>query len=196
MTTRVSVVVPDLIGVGTWMLESHGFYAATELPGVAEMLAAYAERGVMVPAELRIEQRQRRIYRGEGAAPEQRSYPVPVLDVLATVREIQQAAVEGRKFAGALPAPLVPRKALAAGPAPRAIEDRVRADAESESAAQSLAGDALAARDVDALRGVWDMAVQAGVVDEFVTVPHYQELISLSDVIAEHKKAILAGAVA
>jgi hypothetical protein len=41
-TTRLNVVLRDVEGVGVWRLESHGYYAATELPSTAEFLAQQA----------------------------------------------------------------------------------------------------------------------------------------------------------
>lgn len=38
-TTRLNVVLRDVEGVGVFRLESHGYYAATELPSTAEFLA-------------------------------------------------------------------------------------------------------------------------------------------------------------
>ncbi len=200
-TTRLTVMIQDLPGLGTWMLESHGFYAAKELPGVAEVLASYAERRISVPARLRIEQRERKLYRGKDAEPELRKYPVPVLDVLASMRDLHTAVVEGRRFAGELPPPMVPVKAITSGAAgqvagQRAIERQAATDAAGESHAQMLADDAIATRDQAALRAVWETARDAGVLDEFVRVPHYDELISLGDVIKDQKKAIETGVVA
>jgi hypothetical protein len=53
-TTRLNVVLSDIPGVGVWRLESHGYYAALELPGVAELLA---KAGGYVPAFLGLEER-------------------------------------------------------------------------------------------------------------------------------------------
>lgn len=53
-TTRLNVVLADLAGVGVWRLESHGYYAALELPGVAELLA---KAGGYVEAHLGLEER-------------------------------------------------------------------------------------------------------------------------------------------
>ncbi|MGW1979192.1 recombination directionality factor [Streptomyces sp. NPDC001889] len=53
-TTRLSVVLAEIPGVGVWRLESHGYYAALELPGVAELLA---RAGGYVPAHLGLEER-------------------------------------------------------------------------------------------------------------------------------------------
>lgn len=41
-TTRLNVVLRDVEGVGVFRLESHGYYAATELPTTAEFLAQQA----------------------------------------------------------------------------------------------------------------------------------------------------------
>lgn len=53
-TTRLNVVLADIAGVGVWRLESHGYYAALELPGVAELLA---KAGGYVEAHLGLEER-------------------------------------------------------------------------------------------------------------------------------------------
>lgn len=53
-TTRLSVFLRELPSIGVWRLESHGHYAAVELPSVVDMLS-----GRMVPAILAIEQRER-----------------------------------------------------------------------------------------------------------------------------------------
>jgi hypothetical protein len=188
MTTRINVMIPDLPGIGLWMLESHGFYAATEMTGVAELLAGVGQSGVMIPALLRIEQRERRIYRGRDQESETRKFPVPVLEVLATMREIAGAAASGQR-ALALPPPVAPVKAaIGAGPAPAAAEAPAAAapaPTDQESIAQALADRALCATDDQELRAIWEEA--RPVLDEWVSVPHYEELISLSDVIKERK---------
>lgn len=57
MTTRFSVMLYELPGLGCWRLETHGYYAATELPPTAERLIAAALTGRYIPARLAIEQR-------------------------------------------------------------------------------------------------------------------------------------------
>lgn len=185
MTTRVNVLVPDLPGVGQWMLESHGYYAAVELAGTAELLAHASARGLIIPAVLRIEQRETRIPRGD-QAPEVRKYPVPVLEVLATLREITAAAESGqRALSASMPPAIEPaRAALGAGPDMPAPA----ASPEAPAPAQLLADRALCVRDVPELRKLWQEANGARLLDEWVTVPHYQELVSLSDVISERNQ--------
>ncbi|MBM3526033.1 MAG: hypothetical protein FJX57_24045, partial [Alphaproteobacteria bacterium] len=57
-TTRLSVILPRVPGIGTWRLVSHGVYAAIELAGVAEFLEGATARRAIVPARLRIDQRR------------------------------------------------------------------------------------------------------------------------------------------
>lgn len=56
-TTRLFVVLPYLPDVGMWHMETHGFYAATELPATIEIIRLAASNGTLIPAKLRIEQR-------------------------------------------------------------------------------------------------------------------------------------------
>lgn len=56
-TTRLFVIQPRLPDVGLWHFESHGFYAATEIPGTINIIRAAANNGTLIPARLRIEQR-------------------------------------------------------------------------------------------------------------------------------------------
>lgn len=75
-TTRLKVILPALPDLGVWMLESHGYYAAVELAGAAEVLAIAAANGRLIPANLRLEQRQTK-RPGEGA----KGYTVPVIEI-------------------------------------------------------------------------------------------------------------------
>jgi hypothetical protein len=72
VTTRISVMLPRLAGVGVWRLESHGWNAATTLPGTLEMLAG---TGQFIKAVLRAEQRT------EKKNNETRKFVVPVIDL-------------------------------------------------------------------------------------------------------------------
>jgi Recombination directionality factor-like len=57
MTTRVSVMLPDLPSLGVWRLDTHGYYAAVELPEMFRVLQSGAMNGRYIPATLAIEQR-------------------------------------------------------------------------------------------------------------------------------------------
>ena len=78
--TRLSVMLRDLPGLGVWRLDTQGYYAAVELGGAVDVCTAAVARGQMLPARLRLEQRQ--VKRpGQGA----RKFAVPVLDVDVTI---------------------------------------------------------------------------------------------------------------
>jgi hypothetical protein len=74
-TTRLSVMLPEIPGLGVWRLESHGYYAAVELSATAGMLEQATARGQMFPARLRIDQRSQ-VKEGKTTR-----YAVPVIDI-------------------------------------------------------------------------------------------------------------------
>lgn len=86
--TRLSLMLAEMRGVGLWRLETHGYYAAAELPAMADLLSA---AGGNVPARLEMEPRQ-----AEVADPRNpgktliSTFMVPVLHVEATPAEIIQ----------------------------------------------------------------------------------------------------------
>lgn len=80
-TTRLSVMLPDVPGLGCYRLESHGYYAAVELSATAGMLEEATARGQLLPARLRIDQR-RQVKAGQTTR-----YAVPVVDIDITMRE-------------------------------------------------------------------------------------------------------------
>jgi hypothetical protein len=124
-TTRVNVIIPDLPGLGVWRIESRGYYAAVELGGSAELLAAARAQGVIVPAVLRLEQRQ---VVNDGKTDK---FAVPVLDILPTLRELTGLSPAAGIAQSLPPAPPPPRTAIAAGPTsapttPQGCADAVR----------------------------------------------------------------------
>lgn len=186
MTTRVNVLIPDLPGLGTWMCTTHGYYSASELGGTAEVLAQAAARGLLMPANLRIDQRE---VRKPGEKPKQ--FPVIALEVLSTLRQITHAVEAGSSMAAALPpaptpvaaiesgqpAPALPAGAPHGQAAPAAASrgpNRQRAatqaagQASSPRSAQDLANAALAASSTKELERLWDDARATELLDEFV----------------------------
>lgn len=57
-TTRLLVMVPGVPDLGVWRIESHGLNAALELGKAVEVTELATRRGIIIPAELRIEQRE------------------------------------------------------------------------------------------------------------------------------------------
>lgn len=92
-TTRLNVVLSDVEGIGVWRLESHGWYAAMELPQLAEFLA---NAGGYVNAHLGLEER---IIKREGE--QTRRFMVPTLEIDVTPSELMAGrgvvSIEARK---------------------------------------------------------------------------------------------------
>ncbi|WP_020480270.1 recombination directionality factor [Nocardiopsis salina] len=78
-TTRLNVVLRDVPGVGVWRLESHGYYAAVELPAVADMLS---QTSGYIRAWLALEERTAK---RDGQT---RRWMVPTLEVDITPSEL------------------------------------------------------------------------------------------------------------
>lgn len=108
-TTRLSVVLPMVPALGSWMVESHGYYAAKELASTIALLDMAGARRGLLPARLRIEQRQ---VKRDGKT---QKFGVPVIDVAVTLEglfggELLPAGVDpstgeiGPNTAGELPA--------------------------------------------------------------------------------------------
>lgn len=87
--TRLNVVLPELPFRGTWRLETKGWNALHELPGMFEMIRSLDESGRMVQAYLGVEKRS------DKAGGKTRHYVVPKLTVGQSPQELQsgQASV-------------------------------------------------------------------------------------------------------
>jgi hypothetical protein len=85
-TLRVSLMLPDLPGLGVWRWEGHGINAALELPATLDLLAHATSKGEFLPGYLRLEQRSTK-KKGEGT----RRFAVPVIDLTATIGEVTKA---------------------------------------------------------------------------------------------------------
>lgn len=141
-TTRLNVVLRDVEGIGVFRLESHGYYAATELPEVAEFLARASG---YVQAWLTLEER---IVKRNG---ETRRFMVPALEVDITPAQLlagggQVAAIEPGTAVPALPA---------ATPVTLDMDSFLTA----VEAASTIAD----------VRALWKEAAASGVLDEDVT---------------------------
>lgn len=122
-TTRLSVILTALPGIGVWRLDSRGYYAAVELAGAARILAQATEAGYVIPARLRLEARERKV---PGKATNK--YVVPVIDLVSTrVADLLPDVAGGRPalMSGSGPALLGPgRPALPSTPPPASSDYR------------------------------------------------------------------------
>ena len=105
--TRLSVLLPDLPGIGSWLLSSTGWNAAAELAGAADLLQRASAQGVLIPARLRLEQRT------SVQGGQTRKFSVPVLDVDVAFRELLGAGGALRGGERALPQGYTPIEARA-----------------------------------------------------------------------------------
>jgi recombination directionality factor gp3-like protein len=117
-TTRLSVMIPKLGGIGVWRLDTGGINAALELPGAFGLIVKAAD-GQFMPAVLRLEQRSSK---KEGTT---RRYVVPVLDM-------EQASIL-ELVSGKVPAVLGPAVATGRPELPAAGEPPKGNGAEFES---------------------------------------------------------------
>jgi hypothetical protein len=105
-TTRVNLLLPDM-DLGAWLLVSHSYYAAVELPPVISLLAGMAtQTSRPVAAKLWID--QRRIKR-PNQPPKEFSVPairtgVTWLDLIAAGGDVERPALATGRVAAQLPA--------------------------------------------------------------------------------------------
>lgn len=88
--TRLSVIIPVLPFAGTWRVETSGFNAAEELPGMFEMITRINSSGGMVQALLGMEERTKVVVTGKG--PQTRRFMVPKLGIAQTPVELAAGA--------------------------------------------------------------------------------------------------------
>lgn len=81
-TLRVPFFLPDLPGLGVWRLDTGGFNAAAELPGMLDLLAQFSAAGKPVRAVLRLEQRTSK------KGGQTRKFAVPVIDLPYSLAEL------------------------------------------------------------------------------------------------------------
>jgi hypothetical protein len=155
ITTRLNVMLRDVPGLGVWLLTSHGFYAAVELPEVAQFLAT--TRGY-VDAWLAMEEKQVPIVDQNGREGMAR-FMVPKLDVAVTPAQllagqgaISPAAVDASSARAALVDELRP-----------AIEAPPVAVPSAKPSPEDFLARARAAATFADFKVIWDEAAKAGI---------------------------------
>ena len=109
--TRLTLLLPEIDFAGTWRLETKGWNAQVELPGMYGMIEELGKKGNMVDAFLGVEKREQITPAGK------RNFVVPKLSIAHSILAIQA----GMATAGALQAAATPTTsapALAAAPEP------------------------------------------------------------------------------
>lgn len=77
--TRISLMLPDVPGLGVWRLDTGGWHAATSLPATISLLKQLSTAS-WIPAILRLEQRSKKTREADGKVVTHR-FAVPVLDL-------------------------------------------------------------------------------------------------------------------
>ena len=142
--TRLSVMLRDMHGLGVWRVDTQGFYAAVEIQGAVDVIELAAGRGQMLPATLRLDQRE--IKRPDEPV---KRFVVPVLDIDVTPAELLMGtvAVVAPKQAALTPVP--------AGAAAPSIADQVASvqDIPSRRRAEPIKSTGIAPRTAAQQRG-------------------------------------------
>lgn len=177
--TRISVMIPDLPGLGVFRLDTNSYYAAVEIGDAAALMQAAREQGVFLPAVLRIDHRQR-VVNGRT-----KRFPVPVLEVMATFREIVSGALEAGGIAAQLPpTPGGQHRALTSGPAqqpPQPLQPPALTEpGAAPMTAQEIADQAAKALSRTQIESLAQQAKEARVEDDLISVDGetYEELSS------------------
>jgi len=152
-TTRLSVMLAAIETFGVWRLETHGYYAATELAGAYELVRMAAANGARLPARLRVEQRQVK-RRNEP----QRDFVVPALDL--DIGSAGVAQITGGEAAS--PEPVAVTEP-AETPQPEPVEPVTQPSADSLPAPEVASADDPHERALADLDEAIDEAVRRGV---------------------------------
>jgi hypothetical protein len=88
-TTRLSVVLTEVPGLGVWRCEAHGWNAAMELAGGVQLLESLVAVGRPVRARLRLDKREKK------TETETRNFVVPVIDIDHTLGQVLDALGSG-----------------------------------------------------------------------------------------------------
>lgn len=142
-TSRLSVLLPDIAGLGLWRLESHGYYAAVELAGAIDLIQQMAGAHAVIPARLRLELREvRRLINNK---PTVRKFAVPCIDLDVSIMGVRNLAIRVGDAEAAIEAPEVPELGWAPVPEPErpeilSVEEQVKeATAPKQAAKRSNA---------------------------------------------------------
>ena len=111
--TRLNVVIPSIRFGGSWRLESKGWNAAEELPGMADMISSLQDGGTL-RGRLRLEHRQ-----SQGG---RRKFVVPTLAIDVTVNEMLAGTADIR---AALDPGMSETPALSPSSVPELADDKI-----------------------------------------------------------------------
>lgn len=144
MTTRLSVILPDMPDLGSWRLETKSYYSASELAATVDVLKGQLGTAAMVPVALRIEQRTR------VAQGKTKQYPVIAMEL--------RGATAGQVMAGQIPT----TETAPAAQGPAAVGAPEQAPALPSAPTRDWLAEVAAADSLDALRALYQKASREG----------------------------------
>ena len=161
--TRLKVLLPNVPFRGVWRLETKGWNALKELPGMADLIRQLNESGSMVRVALGIEKRTQMRPSGK------RNFVTPTLTMLDTPFEIMSGKASIASLAPAQPAP----KAIAPPTEPEIVDAEVIEAHPREFAAMNAVHDCADQFGLDGDK-LWDGIVKQiggtkGLTDEHIT---------------------------
>jgi hypothetical protein len=86
--TRLSLFLRDVPGLGLWRLDTSGYWAAVELQGAVDIISVAAGKGQMLPATLRLDQRE-----SKRVDEVTHKFVVPVLDIEVTPAQLLMGTI-------------------------------------------------------------------------------------------------------
>lgn len=100
--TRMQLILPEISFAGVWRLETKGWNAVHELPGMYDMIDTLAEQGQMVRALVSVESRTSMV-RGK-----RQHFVVPKLTIAETVLQLQAGQANAAALSSGHAAPTAP----------------------------------------------------------------------------------------
>ena len=149
LKTRMNFILPDLPDVGVWRLDTGSIRATGDILGKLRLMELAQEQGIYLPAHVWVDH-QVEIHNGQTSR-----FPVIVVELMATFREIATGQLAERGWAGQLPPALgEQRRAITSGtvaPPPREDPPAIAVKQDRPPTAQEIADDAAAATTLDEL---------------------------------------------
>ena len=184
LKTRMNFILPDLPDVGVWRLDTGSIRATGSILGKLRLMELARDQGVYLPAWVWIDH-QVEVHNGQTSR-----FPVIVVELMATFREVATGQLAERGWAGQLPpAPGEMRLAITApqpavAPASTATPDPATAEPgtpawenlKAQDKAQRIADLAAAATARADVTSLWDQAEADGLADDHICVDRAEDV--------------------
>lgn len=120
--TRMNVILPTIPFRGVWRLETKGWNAAKELPGMVQIIEAMTQSGRLVKAKLHVERRAQQTAAGK------RNFVVPGVTLDHTAQDMIAGAADVRAITVGAPAVATPALESSASLSNAGVDDIIDAE--------------------------------------------------------------------